>query len=396
MADVPALFWGLVGYVCLFKAWPMKTEVKRQEAGGSRFGEMDSSWGWALGGGVALGLAVLTRYGAALLIPPLVVYLLLRWWQSRNSGEVSAMPRHIGWAVLGFVVGLLPQGIYLLTHESGAGYSAFLGDWSLGNLFARTVTSADGAITNDYPMLAFFLMMPFVSADAGFMHFLSFPAYLAGMATLAQRRAWPALGLLVAWWLVPALVLSGTPYQAHRFVIMYLPALVIPVGIGVAVAVEALPGALRDSAGTCKPLTALAAGALLLGVSLGAIYEWQGTRSWMVAHVAFKEEERGVLELARGAIPPGEEPRVVAFGMTAAIYHYTGWPALDLYNHKEAELGLFLDGQGTRLVAVPEPQLDKQWADTPTGERWRWLRDNYTLELQGKAGQYTVYRVKEP
>jgi hypothetical protein len=245
-------------------------------------------------------------------------------------------------------------------------------------------------------MLAFFLVLPLVSADAGFMHFLCFPAYLLGMATLAQQRAWPVFGLLITWWLVPALVLSGTPYQAHRFVIMYLPALAIPVGIGVAMAVEALLRALRYPTGGRKPLTVLAAGALLLAVGVAALYEWQGTRNWMAAHVAFKEEEKGMLDLAGRAVPPGEEPRLVAFGSTAAIFHYTGWPALDLYNHAQQEIGQFLRGPGTRLVVVPEAQLDKQWAETPTGERWRWLRDNYSMELRGKAGQYSVYWVREP
>ena len=366
MADVPALFWALVGYVCALRAWPLAAP------------DRDKGGVWALLSGGALGIAVLTRYGALLLVPPLLVYLALRW-----HGE-KRMPRNVGWVALGFFAALIPQVAYLLTHEAGAGYSAFLGDWSLTNLFATNVTSADGAATYDYPMLVFFLAVPLVSASAGFLHYLMLPAFALGLWALVRLKAWPVLGLLLTWWLLPVLSFSGTPYQAHRFVILYLPALLIPVGIGVAVAIRAW---------RVTPIPRLLAGALVAATAAGAWQGWEGTRGWMAIHAAFKEEERQVLRIARATAPSGDTPRVVSFGLTAAIYHYTGWPILDIYNHDEAALERFLGGPGPRIVVVPEEQMATKWARTPSGKRWRWLLDSYELELGGKWGEYSVYKV---
>jgi hypothetical protein len=141
-------------------------------------------------------------------------------------------------------------------------------------------------------------------------------------------------------------------------------------------------------------MLSLAAVVLLAATGVGAYEGLSGTRDWMAAHTAFKEEERQVLDLVRGALSSDGPPRVVAFGVSAAIFHYTGWPVLDIYNHGEPELQRFLEGTDTGLLIVPQKQLSVQWEGTPSGARWRWLQESYALDLRGKAGQYSVYAVK--
>jgi hypothetical protein len=374
MADVPALFWGLIGLNAAVRAWPPN--------GGTR----ENRRGWALLSGLALGLAVLNRYGALLLLPPLFAYLIVRRRTGRVEPQVGAL-RSAGLAFAGFVVALLPQVAYLLTHESGAGYSAFISDWSPSNLFASTLSSTDGTLTYGMPMLAFFVVTPLISAEAGFLSLSLLPALVVGSVYVCRARAWPAPAFLFVWWLGSVLLYSGTPYQAHRFVILYLPALTIIIGLGVAYSS-------RVFLGTNAPRL-LRACALLLVLSAGAgvVHGWLGVERWVGTHANFKREEQAVLALVRDAAQGGLPPHLVAFGQTAALHHYTGWPALDLYNHDRDSLAPFLAASRPRLIIVPEDSLRTQWVGTPTGERWEWLKATYSLTLQGRAGQYSVYRV---
>jgi hypothetical protein len=378
MADVPALFWGLLGYNGALRAWPPSGAPKPKRSA------------WALAAGIALGLAVLNRYGALLLLPPAFVYLLIRWRVENQKRAQSLTWLTAGVALAGFLAALLPQALYLATHEAGAGYSAFISDWSPGKIFASTLSSTDGTLSYSMPMLAFFLLVPLVSAEAGLLSFYLLPAFITGLAYIAKSRAWPALALLLTWWLGAVLLYSGTPYQAHRFIILYLPALTIPVGLGTAYAVQSLLGAERSITGRVRLLSATL---LLVVAFVGLLHSWRWGERWMETHASFKRDEGAVLGLARGALGPGETPRVVAFGQTAAIHHYTGWPALDLYNHDRNALAAYLEWDGASLIVVPEESLRIQWANTPTGERWEWLRGNYPLVLQGYVGQYSVYRV---
>jgi hypothetical protein len=71
--------------------------------------------------------------------------------------------------VPGFVLGLLPQGLYYLTHAAGAGYSAFLGDWDPANMLRTTLTSADGTSIYDRTPLEFYVFSPLLDSGAGFL-----------------------------------------------------------------------------------------------------------------------------------------------------------------------------------------------------------------------------------
>jgi 4-amino-4-deoxy-L-arabinose transferase-like glycosyltransferase len=421
MADVPALFWSLLGVLLLTK------DERRKTKDGSGPGTVGSerqlrveeteyavrntqyairSFVLAFASGLALGLAILTRYGAAFLLGPLALYLYLRWRRERPQGIGTRHPspdtqhptpsiRHFLLLVLGIAAGLLPQAVYLLTHQAGAGYSAFLADWNPANAFATTVTGVDGSATYDYPMIVFYVVMPLLSAQAGFLSYLMLPCFVWGIASLWRRREWASLVLLLGWWLIPALIYSGTPYQAHRFVIQYMPALAILIGVGAAEAAEAVWRVTGTLGFSLKSLSRAAGGGVVwVLLALGAIMGWRGVRDWMGAHAAFKAEERAVLALVREAASGANaEPRIVSFGITAAIHHYTGWPTIDLYNHDPASIERFWGAPGPRILVAPEEQLSTQWKGTPLEARWIWLQAGYVLQAQGKAGQYSIYRI---
>src|SRR4051812_6485878 len=53
MADVPAVFWSVLGVTCVLRAWPPDAAMSVAPATARR---------WALAAGLALGVAVLVRY----------------------------------------------------------------------------------------------------------------------------------------------------------------------------------------------------------------------------------------------------------------------------------------------------------------------------------------------
>lgn len=389
MADVPALWWNVLAFYCFLRAWPPPaTAADPSPALRGR---------WALAGGVALGLGVLVRYGSAMLAVPLLVYLALRGWTRRGQAEAGQAPGLLGVAGLGVLVGLLPQALYDLTHTTGEGYSRFLSDWDPANLLRTTLVSADGSVTFSHTPLYFYLISPLTDAPTGFLSVATLPALALGLAALLRERRWPVVGLLVSWWLVPVLFFSGTPYQAHRFALAFLPALTILIGIGGAVAVEAGLAAGRR----VPPLRRALLGGLALVVGLGlAVGAWQGqqaVRGWVAMHAGFQASEQrlaALAETAARATGQAGTPHVVCFGTTPALYHYTHWPIRDLYSYDEADLAAFLQTAAPRLVVVPETSLATQWAGTPSGDRWAWLRVHYPLRLQGREGDFAVYTVE--
>lgn len=393
MADIPAIFWGLLGFYCLLRVWPVLATESDTTASRAR--------AWAAVGGAALGVAVLIRYASALLIFPLAVYLLVRWrqWRSQPAGQGRWNPR-FRWAVAGLLAALLPQLAYALTHSSfGVGYSDWLSGWAPLNFLSYTVTSTDGTSTFAHPMAVFYLLDPLYDVGAGFLSVLWLPALLLGLGALILQRHWAALALLLAWWLVPALFYSGTPYQAQRFVLAYLPALAILVGMGVAIAVGLAIRAFRERQ---KPAYTLAAGIIALGFVLGAYQSQRSVRNWVATHSAFKAQEQQVVSLARQALgaqglpPTGQPPpRVVSFGVTAALYYYTGWLMSDLYNSDQQAIASFYNVSGPRLLIVPEASIATQWIGTPLQTRLDWIRSHYNLTKQGTANQYTAYIVND-
>src|SRR5687767_16031386 len=84
------------------------------------------------------------------------------------------------------------------------------------------------------------LLGPLADADSssGLLSRFYLPAIVLGAWTLFRERRWPVIALLTSWWLVPVFIFSGTPYQSHRFVLVYLPALAIAAGIGIATALR--------------------------------------------------------------------------------------------------------------------------------------------------------------
>jgi 4-amino-4-deoxy-L-arabinose transferase-like glycosyltransferase len=394
MADVPAIFWSTLGIYCLLRGWSPENNSGA---------ETRSRAIWVAGCGVALGISILLRYISALALAPVVAYLALWYWErrGRGSGFRLSQLRMPAIAVGALACALLPQLVYTLAQPLRPLDTSGSVVWSLGNLLRTTLAGPDGSQTFQHSMARFYFIDPFFEVSMGFLTRFYLPALLLGLFTLSRQRNLKVGVLLLGWWLVPAVFFSGGLYQAHRFIIMYLPPLVIVIGIGAASAITTLAVSLRNLKRFSGLAVALLTTAITLSLVAGLVQSWRGTYRQVTELVSTKDQEQAIIALAQAAVKPTgaavtTQPKAVVFGLSAALYHYTQWPILDIFNHDQAEIARFLTGDGPRLAVIPEESMASQWAGTPSGARWEWLRANYTLINQGSIGDYTVYLLSGP
>jgi hypothetical protein len=388
-----AVFWGTLGVYFSLRAWPP----------GGEPGAGHSNRSWALAAGAALGIAVLVRYSSALLAPALVFYIATRGYMHRKQppSQQAEQPRawwqsRLAWATLGLAVALLPQVVYMLTHEPGPALRA----WSLNNVFSSTVTGPDGTSTFSTPMIVFYLLTTLGNAGGGFFSSFCLPALVAGVWIVVRQTDRSATILLFLWWLISVLAYSGTQYQTHRFALAFMPILAILIGVGTAGAfqqIQTVAREIKDRPSREREARAIVATLLLVGVAVGISQGWRSAEQWTATHSELNAQEQQVVALVRKAATlAGQEgtPRAVSFGFSAPLYHYTRWPILDFFTHDEADIQSFLAAPGPHVLVLPEESMSTQWAGTPSGARWQWIKSTYRLARQGQAGVFTVYVIE--
>ena len=398
MSDIPALFWTLLALLCFLRLVPPVEEAGDPKSSGYRLL-------WAVCFGGALGLAVLTRYGVAALVPPLLCYALANLLARRRVRPDAYIPaRRImiaaAWSILAFAVALIPQAIYLATHNPGTTVADSLSGFSLSNVFSSVSVSADGTATFAQPMIAFYLINPFWDTAAGYLSIFFLPLILLGLVYLVRLRSWDLLVLLVTWWLIPGLLYASTPYQAQRFTLLYLPAIAITSGLGaymVSAMVLKRPFSRNDAqAWTWRAVSLVLAFALLLG----ALQCWKAVNDWAATHSAWQAQDQQVATLARSVADKtssgAKQAHIISFGATAALYHYTSWPTLELFNTDQRGIEEFVSTTEPNLVVIPVDSMKTQWAGRPVGNLWQWLQSNYTLTSAGQSGIYTVFALSGP
>ncbi len=396
MADVPAIFWVTLAMCCLLRAWSPGREVIILSAGRVR---------WALASGASLGIAILLRYVSILLVAPVILYLLF-WYRGNRLKSPSLVSGKIRLSLPILAAGasvcaLIPQLAYTLTRATiQTGDSATSVVLSPGNFFKTTLSGPDGTQTFAHPMAAFYFLDPLYETSLGLLSPLYLPSLIVGVVVLFRQRNWGLVALVISWALLPPLFLSGGLYQAHRFVIMYLPPLAAFIGIGAVRFAHDIAEVVYRRGSLRKISTAGIGAAIALSIVAGLIQSARASNMLASDLALSKNRELEVITATKqaGTYPGATEgrPRAVVFGLSAAIYHYTGWPVLDIYNHDHDEIAQFLLGNGPRLAVVPEASMLTQWAGTPSGERWEWLRSHYRLVARGGAGEYRVYLIEVP
>ena len=324
---------------------------------------------WLSLAALALGMAVLTRWVYALAVLPWAAAAWLAWraralpLRGRLAGAVIAV------AIGGAVVGSQFAG------ELGHGFS-HLGDvaiasWSPANAVHAEIANPDGVFHYPVPVAAYYAL---ATVHPAFVFPLLAP--LAGLGLVSLRRAFrPHAVLLLGWLLVMLGFFAGFPWENPRFPLSYFAPLVALVGLGVEAALERR-----------APRQAVAAWCAL-GLA--------GSLAWTARDVPrFADRKRADLEAAiwcEGQVPPPS--RVLAFGLTETLRHYTPLEVVEIFDETPATLAALLgDGRPTYVLADAD-NVASQWVGRAPQINLSWLRNRTALAELGRAGHYTLWRV---
>lgn len=359
MSDTAALFWGTL------TLW---AAVRYGDSGRLR---------WVLLTAVALAGAVLTRWVYALLVLPVGLYGA---WVVRTHGR-----RVLAHALFGGCVGLalLVPPIVLLHGSDGTPpwRHPWWTGWSLGNALRRTLDTVDGHA--EYPLpVALFYAKAVVSPRALFP--LWTPFFVLGLGAALRHRWVRTLALLGGWGTAMYGFLAGIPYQNFRFVLALLPATVGFTAIGLDR--FGFAGPTRPAVPRWRRWTA----EFCLAVGFLGSLAYNGRVVW--AFIDRKDADVAVARWVEQTVPA--EARVLAFGITLTLRHYTPRDVEELYGLTPADLSRRVREGRPLYLVVPLEDLGRQWRGRSPEQNYRWLRDGPGLIPLGTFHGYTLFRVR--
>jgi 4-amino-4-deoxy-L-arabinose transferase-like glycosyltransferase len=322
---------------------------------------------------ITLSFAVMTRYGYALLVIPILIYIIFS--SVKNKAKTGVLIRDL---IISSVIGIIifiPQLYYIiqngipgLQHGEGAGV------WPGGsplNFFRKDFTTFDGtmhyrmwnALYNLSPVFH-----PFYLSVFGF-------AFLAGAYLLLKRKNYKIIILALSWLLVYYLYFSGGSYQALRFLLSFMPAMVIISAYGLAEI------KLKE---TYKNLF------LYIGLAVFAVF--------MVYHMSVfteqKNKEFEVVNWVNKDIPASS--KIFAFDVTLAINHYTKINADEFFNNKVDELKNKIDSyNGDIYFILPVEVIKAQWKGLPLEKKFDFIMKNYPLQKKDTVNKFTIFKLQK-
>jgi 4-amino-4-deoxy-L-arabinose transferase-like glycosyltransferase len=352
MADIPALFWAMLAAWLLTHTWHRPPAGRRSV--------------WLLGVGIALALAIISRWIYALLLPAFAVYLLYQMRQHRDGWWMLLLPA-VGGAVI-----FLPQLWLSLHHPEGLLHDWLLG-WRPGNAFQRQFENVDGY---------FFYRLPvglFYAQPAGHPAYL-FPLLgltaLLGIYRLLARRAWLPVILLLGWSGPVYLFLAGIPYENFRFGLTLYPPLALLAGYGVSELWERARWRRFIQAATLLSLAGMLAWAFPV----------------LDEFLTAQNNSKAIVHRVDEIVPP--DATLLAFGLTLTLQHYTSRHTLELYVLDPVALDALTRREPNLYLLVDPINIERQWLGRPPERNYRWLREHATLTPIGTFSPYQLYRVQ--
>ncbi len=324
---------------------------------------------WLAAAALALGMAVLTRWVYALVVPPWAAAAWIAWRAAAVPPRRRLAAAALAVAIAGAVVGSQFAG------EPGGGVS-HVGDlamssWSPANAVRSKITNPDGVFHYPLPVGVYYAL---ATVHPAFVFPLLAPLAWLGLVSL-RRTSRPHAVLLVGWLLVMLAFFAGFPWENPRFPLSYFGPLVALVGLGAEAALER--GAPRR--------------AVVAWCAVGLA----GSLAWTARDVPmFADRKRADLDAAtwcQRSLPPGA--RVLAFGLTETLRHYTQLEVVEIFDETPASLAALIAGGRPTYLLADAANLDSQWAGRAPQVNLEWLRDRAALAELGRAGPYTLWRV---
>jgi 4-amino-4-deoxy-L-arabinose transferase-like glycosyltransferase len=324
---------------------------------------------WLLLAAFALAWAMMTRWIYALLLLPFSAY-----WMQAVIGRQQPAVRHL---LLGSLVGLAvlaPQIVLSVAFPAPLLSHQWLVSWSPVNALRREFETVDGYATYPLPVALFYAN---ATASPRYLFPLFTPLLFLGLGIVTWRQRWRVATLLLGWGVVTYGCLCGIPYQNFRFTLALLPVLMILTAIGLRQVWEWLMPRWR--------LLLLAY--LLVGLVGGLWYNNQ----ILADFIDRKEAELAVARWVENQM--AADSRVLAFGLTLTLQHYTPLDVHELFDLSTEDLqSLLTDGRPTYLLVAVE-SLQRQWLGHSPERNYRWLRDGPGLVPLGTQAGYTLFRL---
>jgi hypothetical protein len=344
MADMPALFWATLAAWLLVQPRP-STRTRYFLAG------------------LALGLAVITRWVYAQSAPALLGYVSLTHRRAglRNAAIVAT----------GAGAAVLPQLWLSFNEPAGLAHSWLLG-WRPLNFFLRQFNTIDGYANYSLPSGLFY------AQPAGH------PAYifpLLGLAAawgvwrLGRARQWPALALLIGWAGPVYLFLGGIPYQNFRFGLTLYPPLVILTALGLAD---------WQQRRNFSPVLFKT----LVGVSLAGMLAW--AYPMLNTFLTAQNRDKIIARHVDETLPP--QATVLTFGLTLTLQQYTHLDTRELFYLDNHALEAMTAAEPLYLLVNPD-NLNRQWQGLRPQANFLWLQKNTRLEELGRFPPYTLFKI---
>jgi 4-amino-4-deoxy-L-arabinose transferase-like glycosyltransferase len=354
MADIPALFWGVVSAVALW-----------------HFVHSERSSALFICG-LTLALASITRWLYLVLAIPWLLTLLIVW-RGRIRWRASLL------AAFAALLVLVPQLVYSRTNPNPVLNHAWVEGWSPANAFARVFDNVDGHFEYATTNLAFYTQ-PFY--EAYYLAPVFTPFMLLGLWDLYRRKQVATLTFLLPWGLLPMLFLVGIPYQNIRFPLIVFPAVAILAGFGLGRAADWL----KDR---YKPMLWRAALGVILIV--GAAGTLNASRNIIGTFIANQQRDKEAAAWTAANVPAGET--LYAFGLTLTLKHYTALNVYEIfYETPETLAEKWGRGQDDYLL-LNVWSIENQWVGLTPEIVYEWFREQRGLTQIGRFQNYTLFKV---
>ncbi len=319
---------------------------------------------------LALGLAVLTRSVYGLLALPFAVAALLAWRERR-----LALLARVGAATLAVAIG----GAVVASQfagDIGQGCVSHLGDvgmtrWNPANALHRRISNPDGAFVYPVPIGVYYLLP---AVRPAFVFPLLTPLLLFGAASL-RRVAAPHRVVILGWLAVMLALFAGIAWENPRFPLSYFAPLAVLVGLG------------ADDAARRWPHRRAVAAVCAVGVAGSLLWSVRDVRAFVVQ----KSEDLAVTRWCVAQVP--RDARVLTFGLTETLRHYTSLDVAELADATPASLAGLLRPDHAAFLLVDAANLERQWSGLPPQANVAWLRAHAGLAEVGRAGRYTLWRI---
>ncbi|MCS7312823.1 MAG: hypothetical protein NZ742_07925 [Acidobacteria bacterium] len=178
--------------------------------------------------------------------------------------------------------------------------------------------------------------------------------------------------------------LAGIPHENFRFTLALLPA--TAGGLDRFGCRDTSPGA-STGGGVSGRRKAIVVGILGLGLLGSLAYNGRV----IDAFIDRKDADLAVARWVERTVTP--DARVLAFGITSTLRHYTSLDVMELYDLTLSDLArMQTDGRRTYLI-VPLADLERQWRGHSPERNYRGLRDGPGLLPLGSQESYALFRV---